>query len=285
MDTTVGGRGVGPTVPSVRALFERDGDLFVPTPLTRGPWDHNAMNGGAVAALVARAAELHDDEGAPILDHHLLARLTIDLVRPAPLAPLTVRTTTLRPGRKIQLLEVLVEAGDQVVTRATALRMPAPYHELEPTHAAPPPGPEHFPGLRGRAAPDTDTEYFHVDGVEMRATERGEGQVSGEMVVWIRLAHPVVAGEEPSPAVRAAVTADFGSGTSGVNPPGYRSINTDINVHLFQEPVGEWICYHAVSHGGTGVALASGALYDESTLVGRATQTVLMEPWERWPTS
>src|SRR3954447_21396251 len=107
-------------------LFERDGERFVPTGLTRGPWDHNAMNGGAVAALVAWAAENHDDEGAPILEHHLLARLTIDLVRRVPLEPLTVRTTTLRPGRKIQLLEVVIEAGDRVVTRATALRMPSP---------------------------------------------------------------------------------------------------------------------------------------------------------------
>ncbi|MBW8826855.1 MAG: thioesterase family protein [Acidobacteria bacterium] len=264
-------------------LFERDGPRFVPTGLTRGPWDPNAMNGGAVAALVARAAELHEDEGAPILDHHLLARLTIDLVRPAPLAPLTVRATTLRPGRKIQLVEVLVEADDQVVTRASALRMPAPYLELEPTHEPSPAGPEHVPGHGRRGALDPTLEYFHVDGVELRAAEVGERPPTGDRVVWIRLAHPVVEGEAPSPAVRAAAAADFGSGMSSGHPPNYRSINTDISVHLFREPVGDWICYQAKSRSGTGVALAGGGLYDQTTRFGRASQTVLVEPWPGRP--
>src|SRR5262245_14493046 len=38
---------------SLMPLFELDGDRVVPTGLTRGPWDPTAMNGGAVAALVA----------------------------------------------------------------------------------------------------------------------------------------------------------------------------------------------------------------------------------------
>src|SRR5262245_17649752 len=34
-----------------RALFERDGERFAPTPLARGPWDPNALHGGAPSAL------------------------------------------------------------------------------------------------------------------------------------------------------------------------------------------------------------------------------------------
>ena len=257
------------------ALFERDGDLYVPTGLTRGPWDPGAMNGGAAAALVARAAERHDDEGAPVLPDQLLARMTIDLVRPAPLTPLAVRTTTVRPGRKIQLIEVLVEADDRVVTRALVLRMPAGRRELEPARVDPPPGPEEAEGYGGGRS--NDHEMFHADAVEMRARRSEAG---GAATIWIRMRVPVVAGEEPSPAVRAAVTSDFGSGMSGAAPSGYRSINTDISLHLFREPVGEWLCYDAVSHLGTGVALAGGELHDSTGLAGHVTQTVLVEPWE-----
>ena len=35
------------------SLFTRDGERFVPTQLTRGPWDPNAMHGGAPSALMA----------------------------------------------------------------------------------------------------------------------------------------------------------------------------------------------------------------------------------------
>lgn len=257
------------------ALFERDGDLYLPTGLTRGPWDPGAMNGGAAAALVARAAEQHDDEGAPILPDQLLARMTIDLVRPAPLTPLAVRTTTVRPGRKIQLVEVLVAADDRVVTRALVLRMPAARHELEPTPVAPPPGPDEVDDYGGRRP--ADHEVFHADAVEMRARRSEAG---GAATIWVRMRVPVVADEELSPAVRAAVTADFGSGMSGAAPSGYRSINTDISLHLFRDPIGEWLCYDAVSHLGSGVALAGGGLHDRAGLAGHVTQTVLVEPWE-----
>jgi acyl-coenzyme A thioesterase PaaI-like protein len=271
----------------VAALFERDGDKVVPTGLTRGPWDPNAMNGGAVASLLARAAEQHDDAGAPILEHHLLARMTIDLVRPAPLTPLTVATTTVRPGKKIQLVEVLVRSGDDVVSRAVVLRMPAAYDELEPSHEVPPPGPNTFEvqPMRRPQVPVEGLDHFHTHGVEMRSSPRPtEGPRVGPALIWIRLAHPVFEGETPSGAVRAATAADFGSGVSGIAPPGWRSINTDISVHLYRQPVGEWICFEAQSRAGTGVGVASGPLYDETTRVGNATQSVLMEPWQGWPT-
>src|SRR5207245_609702 len=147
------------------------GDRFVPQPVTRGPWDSRAMNGGAAVLLVARAAERHEDAGAPHLDGHLVARLTVDLVRPAPMVPLEVRTTTLRPGRKIQLVEVLLLAGDDVVTRGLALRMPAAEPDVEPTHEDPPPGPDTaVPRHRSDAAGEGEggPELFHAHGVDMR---------------------------------------------------------------------------------------------------------------------
>ena len=45
-------------MPTPAAVFHRDGDLFVPTELARGPWSADAQHGGAPAALLARAIEL-----------------------------------------------------------------------------------------------------------------------------------------------------------------------------------------------------------------------------------
>ena len=46
-----------------------------------------------------------------------IARVTIDLMRPVPVAPLTLETEVLREGRKIQLCAIRLRAGDVVVVR------------------------------------------------------------------------------------------------------------------------------------------------------------------------
>jgi len=43
------------------AIFTPQGDLFLPTPLARGPWSPDALHGGAPGALLARAVERFDD--------------------------------------------------------------------------------------------------------------------------------------------------------------------------------------------------------------------------------
>jgi len=40
------------------ALFEVEGDGFLPTELSQGPWDPDALHGGAPAALMARAEQI-----------------------------------------------------------------------------------------------------------------------------------------------------------------------------------------------------------------------------------
>jgi hypothetical protein len=262
------------------ALYQRDDDLYLPTGATRGPWDPAAQNGGAVSALAATVAMHHDDAGAPVLDGHVLARLTVDLVRPAPLTPLTVTTSTVRPGRKVQLVEVLIRSGEEVVTRALALRMPATHPDVPASIDPPPAFLEEVSRLRSGAEADADPaqHLFHVDGAEVRTQGRGEGAPS-PLPIWVRLAHDVVEGEPTVPESRALAAADFGSGMSGISPPGWRSINVDVDVHLFRPPVGEWVCYLARSQGAAGVGLAGGALFDRTGPIGHAQQSVLVEPW------
>src|SRR6476660_3027613 len=93
------------------ALFERDGDRVVPTELCRGPWHPNACHGGAPSALFATVCEQHEPGPASFV-----ARLTVELMRPVPIAPLVLSVATIRPGKKVQWIEAHLhdERGQEV---------------------------------------------------------------------------------------------------------------------------------------------------------------------------
>ena len=70
------------------------------------------------AALVTWAAE-----AIPTSVPMQIVRATIDLMRPVPVAPLTIGSEVLREGRKIQLCAVSLLANNVVVVRATVLKV------------------------------------------------------------------------------------------------------------------------------------------------------------------
>lgn len=259
-----------PELPDV--LFHPDGDRFVPTELTRGPWDPNAMHGGAPAVLLARAIERFEPGPAT----HV-ARLTIDLLRPVPLVPLEVRTGFLRPGKKVQILESTIVADGIEVVRASALRLREAPLELPPGAETPvddrmlPPGaPEVFEG-RG------DVTFGHAMDVSF---ESGTFDTPGPSRVWFRLGVPAVAGEEVTPLMRVAAAADFGNGISSSLDwnEGWTFINPDLTVYLHRLAVGEWIGLDAVTWADPrGVAVAEAGLFDVEGRIGRATQSLLLD--------
>jgi Thioesterase-like superfamily len=251
------------------AVYHRDGERFVPTELARGPWDPNAQHGGAPGALLARMLEEHD-AGPPA---HV-ARMTVELLRPVPMQPIELRARTLRPGKKVQLVEASVIANDTEVVRATALRIrvadidfaDAPDDRLDPG-----PGQLREPFERVGAL----NFGFAMD----ISVARGEIGVPGPAAVWFRLAVPIVAGEEPTPLMRVAAAADFGNGISGaVTWDEYVFINPDLTIYLHRLPEGPWIGLDArtwPTHEGVGIADA--ALYDEQGRIGRSVQALLLD--------
>lgn len=256
------------------SLFEADGDRFVPTGLARGPWSPDAQHGGPPSALLVRAVEAID---APVPMQ--VARATFELLRPVPLVPLTVVTEVLRPGKKVQLVGASLRADDVEVLRATVLRIRTA--DL-PVEVGVDGGAPDLPATETTVRPpfavaDETLEHFHVDAMELR-TVAGGFAGPGPGTAWFRLRVPLLPGEEPSGAVRAAATADFGNGLSWVLPPDWLFINPDLTVHLLRPPVGEWICLAARTlTSGTGVGLAESAIYDRDGRVGRAVQSLLLD--------
>jgi hypothetical protein len=256
------------------ALFERDGDRYIPTQLTRGPWDPRAMHGGAPSALFAHACEAHDPGPAGFV-----ARLTVELLRPVPLVPLTLHARTIRPGRKVQWLEAALLDGDErEVARATVLRLRTAAVDTTGSVGIVADAP---PGLAEAGDPPPffgtgDIGYWSANDVRIA---RGNWMEPGPGVAWLRLRCPVVAGEDVSPCSRVAAAADFGSGVG--NPLRYThasGINADITISLHRHPVGEWVCLESGAwvqpHG---VGLAETRLHDERGPIGQAAQTLLVE--------
>lgn len=258
------------------ALFVRDGERFVPGELTRGPWSPQAQHGGPPSALLARLVQAH--EGG---DDMFVARLTIELLRPVPLLPLSARVSFVRPGRKVQLVGASLFHDETEVARAQALRIRRAEVPLaaEVLATAPPPVPLGRgvsigdPGERG------GNRTYHSHAVEHRFVGGGFDR-PGPATDWIRLRVPLIAGEETPALSRVAGAADFGNGISWVLNPleGYTFINPDLTIYLQRLPRGEWVCLDAETQVGPhGVGLAQSALYDEVGLIGRSLQGLLID--------
>lgn len=260
-----------PGVADIASLFVVDGDTFVPTDFARGPWSPDSLHGGPPAALLARAFEAHEVD-----EPMLVARLTVEIVRPVPVAPLTISVRTVRPGKRVQLLEAVLSDDERELCRATAWRIREADLELPAgiEAIAPPPLPEDVATM----AYTWPWTAFHQEGVEMRYVA-GSFDVPGPCTAWMRLRVPVVEGEEPSGVQRLAAAADFGNGVSHVLPMDrYLFINPDLTVYAYRQPVGEWMCLESrTHHGPAGVGLAESALYDADGHVGRSAQSLLLD--------
>lgn len=266
------------------ALFAvLDEDRVRPTELARGPWSPDALHGGPVAALVARAAErVLTTTGSDAVTPN---RLTLDLERPVPLDDLLVRAEVVRRGRKVQVADVMVlDGNERRLVRASVLSIrreivPLPDRTIQPDDSVPPHRDTSDP--QPDWSPMGDTIAFHKDAVEHRFVGPGGGMLTlGPATDWIRLKVPVVAGEAPSPFQRAVAAADFVNGLSGVLPAeSWTFINPDLTVTLHRLPVGEWVALDATTRlDPTGVGTAEADLFDETGRLGRCVQTLLIQP-------
>jgi len=258
------------------AIFMTDGERFIPTDLARGPWTPEAQHGGPPAALLARAVERFT--GGHLM---FVARLTIELLRPVPIAPLTIEASWARPGRKVQLVTASLFSGDTEVARATGLRIRRTKLALpaDLPRVAPPPGPNSNGFIRPPWDGILDYRAFHSLAVEHRFVG-GAFEHPGPATDWVRLRVPLVEGEETSPLCRVAAAADFGNGVSWVlnRGEGYSFINPDLTIYVHRLPLGEWVCLDAVTHvQANGVGLAESTLYDEHGVIGRALQSLIVE--------
>ena len=270
------------------AFFTPDGERYVPTELTRGPWDASSQHAGPPAALIGR--EIARLDGG---DQREVGRVTYEILRPVPIAPLTVKATVIRPGHAVELVEAsLADDGGEVI-RARAWRLRRGEVEIpaglssddgpgilgtSPSTLRPgfaPPGPDEAEPGR---FPDTGQDVGYHTAMEYRFARGGFAE-PGPAVAWMRMRVPLVEGEEPTPLERVLVAADSGNGVSAtLDWNRFLFINVDLTVHLHRPMAGEWVCLDAITiPERSGIGIADTALYDERGPIGRADQTLLVD--------
>lgn len=254
------------------ALFRVDGRHVITAPDAAGPWDPTMQHGGAPSSLIAWIAGQ-----VPAPAAMQIVRLTIDLMRPVPVAPLTFETEILREGRKIQLVAVRLYANSRLVVQGTVLKIRTAPTELPPGLSDPPvawPGPDASRPIE----PHIHSRNPFLGGLSVRAAN-GDFLTPGPAAIWYRLNRLIVDGEAVSPVMRAVVASDFCNGTS--SPLDFRKwtfINADLSVSLARPPVGEWILLDAESWlGPNGAGIAAARLGDAHGYFGRAIQNLVIE--------
>jgi acyl-coenzyme A thioesterase PaaI-like protein len=258
------------------AFYIPDGDgpdgaeRFVSTPHTRSPWGEDTQHGGPPSALLGRALER-----LPAGTGRTVARVTVDLLGPVPVGPLTVSARVERPGRSVELVSAELAASGRVVARASAWRFPDTPTDASTPPDGVPPGPEN--GEEQPRPPSWGGGY--LEAVEWRWI-KGAVLTPGPATVWMRPRVALVAGEPMSPLQRLLACADSASGASAaLDPARWGFLNTELSVHLTRPPAGEWVCVDAeTTLTGTSTGLAAARLLDTEGLVGRSAQALLVVP-------
>jgi Thioesterase-like superfamily len=254
------------------AFYECDGDLFAATELTRGPWDPGAQHAGPPAALLGHAVEQ-----LPEAADFQVGRITFEILRSIPIAPVRVKARVVRPGRRVQMFEAeLSDHEGEVLMRARGwrLRTAAVAVPAELLASEPPPPPER--GAERDFFP-TGQEHGYHSAMEVRFVSGGFLE-PGPATVWLRMRQPLIAGAEPTPLQRTLVVADVGNGVSAaLDFHRFLFINVDLTVQLERMPEGEWICADAVTlPQPSGVGSAESVLSDARGRIGRGLQTLLI---------
>jgi hypothetical protein len=252
-------------VESPGAYFRSSTGGLRPVPEARSPWAADMLHGRLLAGLVARAVEGTDHD--PALR---VARLTVDMFRPPPMSELQVTASPIRSGRRVSVMEVSISGTDVEVARASALLLRGGPHPGGAPWRAPAwdaPLPETL------QAPEGADES---GGWEIRLLTPGGFWSAERKRIWTRDRWQLVAGEDPSPVVRAALAADLPNPLANSSAEGLRFINADLTLFLARPPVSEWIGVEVAGHlGHDGIAIGSCTLYDTSGAIGSSTVSAI----------
>ena len=250
------------------------GEKFRATDLARGTWSASIQHGAPVSALLVRALERCQQR-----DGTRLSRVVIDLLGPVPAeGDLWVRPQLQRGGKQIELVsaEMLAQGPDgqpRPVARASGWRLQQLDTQALAHAAAPLPRP--LSEARSRdLAKDWDRNYVHS--LDWRWLTEPLNKGPGES--WIKPTVDLVNGETMTQLERLFAVADCANGIgSKIDITKWTFLNTDLAVHVFRVPDGDWIGFRAeTNYGPDGIGTTIGTLFDEQGAIGAIQQSVLV---------
>lgn len=263
---------------TAEAVYLPDGDFYVSTELANAGWYEEGQHGGAITALITGHVEK-----VPTLTPMEVARVSVELFRVVPLVPLRIESRVVREGKKIQTVLADVRGPDgTLLASATVQRLrvadrPVPDEAKTASTTLDPPELCRPVDTRTWGHGESAKRMFHRNAIEVREIHGTFGE-SGPGAIWVRLTAQVVAGEQPTPAQRAVVVADFCNGVASRLGAGWVFMNSDLTVHIGRVPQSEWVALDAdAMYHDKGRGVAWGSLWDEAAWVGRSAQTLFLD--------
>lgn len=243
---------------------------LTPLQVALSGWGTEHMRGSAVSGALARSAE---DAGGARPDLRP-ARFTVDLQRAATMATVSTRSTVVREGRRLLLVDSELLQEGRPVARARTLFLPT----VERAGADPPWSPDRSPstppaGLR--PATDEGRLFFSEDGGWN--SDAGVHRNSERKQVWCRHI-PVVDGEEVTPFQGAATVADLTNLVTHWGTDGVRHINADVTLTLARLPDGQALGVSATGRVGSGaISVGAAEMYDHRGVFGYTTVSTILQ--------
>lgn len=248
-----------------------DDDVYAPTERVGGAWNPEEQHVCPLLGLLAQRAELDRDERRD--DGLVVSRLSYDILGTLRMEPVELRTRVLRPGRSIELVEVIASQGgrDGVALRAW-LMQPQDSSEVQGQEFEPMPS-------------AGDMDEFGISsvwggGFIASVATRRILHAPGRAQVWARSETRLLEGKEQSGLAYVAGMLDLANGIAvRAEPVDVLFPNIDLTAHIFRQPEGEWIGYDTrVSFGGEGVGLTETVLHDARGPVGTSSQILTVRP-------
>jgi len=253
------------------ALFRLDGDGLVPQDIARSLWREDQMHGVATSGALARGLEqavtaIGRDDLRP-------ARYTVDLFRAPSMSACTVRSSVVREGSRLCLVDAVLEQDGRAVARAGAIFL-APSDDppgavWSSTEVPQPPPLELAPVSEEPRVP-----LFSSDEVGWSQVF-ADHQNASRKQTW-QTALQIVVGERTTPFQAVAGLADSTSMVMNWGAAGVEYINTDITLALSRLPASLEIGLSARERfAHDGIAVGTAVVFDREGPIGTSTVSSL----------
>ena len=243
-------------------FFTIAGDSFEPNDPSRGPWDRESLHGRVIAGMIAHEIETRFGDSA-----FQYSRLTVDMFRVAPYAPVRVTSTIVRDGNRIKVADATLWSGETAIGRGSVLML---------RHADQPDGDVWSRPAWVAPSPDAlPREEPRSEGWEPAwETRRIEPEPASQTPkrVWIRESRSFIEGVPLTPFVRCALVSDFTSPIAIGGTKGLNHVNADVTLYLHRDLVGEWIGVEVIyQESSDGIANGVSVLHDVDGAIGTST--------------
>lgn len=238
---------------------------YLATARVGGAWFTDEQHIAPLLGLLTHLVEVDRDSRRS--DGLVAARLSFEILGRVAIEEVATRVSVLRPGRSVELVEVVAaQAGRDVVVLRAWLMKPGATDSLAATPLTLIPAPDDL-------APWDPTTVWpgqFIESVELRRHQVEPGRAQ----FWARTRVPLVADEPFSRLAAFVGLLDIANGmTVRASPAEVAFPNVDLTVHFFSQPAGEWVGFDtSVTFGDAGMGVTSSVIHDLSGPVGVMAQ-------------